>query len=236
MASPTGYLLKHNSAVALWLTELFRVCFLEGVLPAAWKQGVVVAIPKKGGAVSDPGDYRRITLESVFLKCYELVLMKRLQEWAEGAGVLHDSQYGFRRKRGTQDAIMHVLGTADCRRYCKRGDGEEPRRTWVAFLDIRKAYDTVQHPVLLAMLWKAGVVGRMWKAIHAMYDGATRQMRVQNELSPPWEVVAGVMQGPCGVQPSAVLSVHQRAGGAAGTRGGGGCDSGWQEDPPGDVR
>ena len=191
----TGYLLKHGRVVRGWLTELFRVCFAGGVVPTAWKEGLVVTIAKRGGDVSKPEDYRPVTLESVLAKYYELVLNARLQRWAENNGRLHDSQYGFRPGRGTQDALQHLVWTVDCRRCVAQGAGWRKRRTWVAFLDIRKAYDTVQHPVLLAMLRKVGVVGKMWRAIHALYQGASRRIRAQGVLSQQWEVVAGVMQG-----------------------------------------
>jgi hypothetical protein len=139
--------------------------------PSLWGVGNVVPLPKAGGNRQNATDYRGITLLSVVSKLVESVLNERLMLWLESTGGLHDAQHGFRPGRSTLDAafILHELvgaakeaATTARRSAAVRATAAAPpsapsHTVFVAYLDVRKAYDGCWRQGILAQLRARGV-------------------------------------------------------------------------------
>ena len=69
-----------------------------------WTKGIINPI-FKGGELSDPLNYRPITLLSVPCKIYTDILNRRLTQWLENNNILYDGQNGFRKARSCLDHI-----------------------------------------------------------------------------------------------------------------------------------
>ena len=188
-----AYCLKTGSRTAVWLTELFNVFLATGCVPKELRTGVVIPILKKGQDESKPESFRPITLQSVVIKCFEGVLNNRGLAWAEEEGLLSPNQYAFRKGKGTEHALMHVLATVDMTRHDP--DPGRRRDVYALFGDVQKAYDEVCHDRLFSLLLEHGCCGRWWFLVRALYQGATRRVRCGGVMSSSWEVQAGVMQG-----------------------------------------
>jgi hypothetical protein len=134
------------------LRRLLQVVWEQEAVPADWKRGQLVPI-FKGGTESALGDYRGITLMSVVGKVLEGVVLARIEKWMEKAGGLSDAQGGFRAGRGTADLIWLVSEVIQRRRELKQ-------RSFVCFVDVQKAYDTVWQAGLWKRLWDVGVRGK----------------------------------------------------------------------------
>lgn len=135
--------------------------------PACWRHGRLVFLPKDASsaeALSNPANYRPITLLSGFFRLTEKVLWTRLRPWAEAHGLFHPSQAGFRIGRSTvaQTLPLHIL-----RQYCEKTNTQMT----VVLLDVTKAFDSISHDGVLAKLLEGGVPVNVALMIRILLDG-----------------------------------------------------------------
>ena len=114
----------------------------------------VITVPHKKGDKTECGNYRGISLVSHAGKVLLEVVARRLSAYCEAKGLLPGEQYGFRPNRSTTDMMFVV------RRLQEIG-----RKTGVSlfmcFIDLQKAYDTVDHNLLWQVLTRIGVPPQM---------------------------------------------------------------------------
>jgi Reverse transcriptase (RNA-dependent DNA polymerase) len=123
------------------LTHIFNLSFLHGVVPQQLKIAKVVPIFKSG----DPqllDNYRPISLLSNFSMVLEKIMCNRLLHFLESNKLINKHQFGFRKKHSTIHPIIHllneVLEASSRRKY-----------TLAIFCDLRKAFDTCDHEILI---------------------------------------------------------------------------------------
>jgi hypothetical protein len=124
--------------------------------------GVITPIYKKDDP-TEPKNYRPITLGSAIDKLYNLVLNARIMDYLEQNGRLHDAQQGFRPGRSAVDNIFMLRTCLDARMQQKLD-------TYLLFVDIDKAYDTVWRAGLLWHIWQKGIRGKMFRVLAQMLD------------------------------------------------------------------
>ena len=128
------------------LCALFNRCFIKGVIPSAWKKGVIQSIPKSSTADKrDPLSYRGLTVTSSFYKLYCVILNNRLIKWEEEFSILNDAQNGFRSGRSTVDHISSLSSIIETRKLKKQS-------TYVGFIDFKKAYDSIDRNIMFKKL------------------------------------------------------------------------------------
>jgi hypothetical protein len=169
------------------LRRLLQTVWEQEAVPVEWKRGQVVPI-FKGGTESALGDYRGITLLSVVGKVLEGVVLARVEKWLAKTGGLSDEQGGFRAGRGTADLIWLVSEVVQRRR-------EQKQRSFVCFVDVQKAYDTVWQAGLWKRLWDVGVRGKAWRLLQEWYRGCTSSVLVDGEETRAFDLQQGVKQG-----------------------------------------
>ena len=182
--------LKHGGPMmSECLHRLVTLVFERGEVPADWLRGVVVPLHKDGDR-REPLNYRPITLLSIAGKVYTSVLQKRLIAWCEAHGIVVQEQGGFRPQRGCPDQLFTLTELIKTRRL--RG-----KRTYLCFIDIRKAYDTVWHDGLKAKLLQYGIHGRIYAAICSLYEGCVSTINLGSQLgySDFFPIETGVRQG-----------------------------------------
>ncbi|MCW4309351.1 MAG: reverse transcriptase domain-containing protein, partial [Candidatus Thiodiazotropha endolucinida] len=112
---------------------VFQQSWKEGKVPAKWKKAEVKFLRKNGKkSYHDPGAYRPISLTSYLCKCLERIITYRLYGFSEHFSLL-DKEQGFRKFRGTPDALLRI--TQD---ICNSFNVKE--HTAALFVDIEKAY------------------------------------------------------------------------------------------------
>ena len=119
------------------LLALFNKCFATGIIPTAWKQGIINPIPKSTTADRrDPLNYRGITLTSSVYKLYCIILNNRLSTWENENSVIADYQNTFRKPHSTIDQISSLTSIIETRKLRNKD-------TFAAFIDFKKAYDSI---------------------------------------------------------------------------------------------
>uniref|UniRef100_A0ABD2WSB4 Endonuclease/exonuclease/phosphatase domain-containing protein n=1 Tax=Trichogramma kaykai TaxID=54128 RepID=A0ABD2WSB4_9HYME len=92
--------------------RVFTACLREGCFPAHWKRQRLVLMLKPGKPAAEPSSYRPLCMLDTVGKILERIMVGRLEAHTEGPAGLADSQFGFRKRRSTVDAIQTVLSTA----------------------------------------------------------------------------------------------------------------------------
>ena len=97
----TGEMLKHLGACSrAVLLNIFSHSWIKGVVPAVWKEAIVIPVPKKGKDKKNPRSYCPISLLSCVGKLLERMIDRRLINHLESNNVLSPTQTGYRKHRG----------------------------------------------------------------------------------------------------------------------------------------
>ena len=138
------------------LRELHRLTILlrrQGKVPQQWKDAVITVFQKKGDK-TECGNYRGISLVSLAGKVLLKVVARRLSAYCEAKGLLPEEQSGFRPDRSTTDMMFVVRRLQEVGR--KAGVSLH-----MCFVDVQKAYDTVDRTLLWQVLTRIGVPPQM---------------------------------------------------------------------------
>ena len=130
----------------------------------------------KKGDKSSPDNYRGITILSWFEKLITAVLNSRLNKYLESMNVLLEEQAGFRKGYGTTDHIFNLKCLIDL--YSFRS-----KKLYCAFIDYKKAFESLSRIYLWQKLLNDGVNGKMFKIIHNLYANAKSCVRIGNSKS-----------------------------------------------------
>ena len=158
-----------------------------GAVPMDWKVGTIVPLPKAGSA-SDVSNWRPICLLNMCNKMTEKVIHKELMDYLVRENLLTPKQSGFIPGKCTGDAIYGLMMEI----YNARNKGH---RSAVVFLNLRKAFDTVDHLLLLQKLAAYGLADNFLKWLKDYLTGRQQQTRANNILSDRAPVDRGVPQG-----------------------------------------
>ena len=142
----SGKLLKHIAPILSQpLAVLCNACVRSSFIPKQWKDANIVPIPKVSHP-KEPSDHRPMALTSNLSKAFERELVKFILEMTKHIWK-SNKQYGFLPKRCTMDAIIKVID--DWSNGKDVGD-----QIFAIFFDFAKAFDLVDHHVLLTKLSK----------------------------------------------------------------------------------
>lgn len=175
------------------ILSLMNGMFMTGaVTHPVWAAAAVVAIPKKGDK-ANMNNYRGISLIAVTVKLVSVLLAKRLSLAAEKAGLLRKEQAGFR-------SMEECVAQATALREIVDRRLKEGETTYLCFIDLKKAFDTVPHEGLFAKLDTLGIRGRALRFIRGLYASSRITVRGEFGLSPEVPLLRGVRQG-CPLSP-----------------------------------
>ena len=148
------------------LTHLINESLRTGICPSVLKLARVVPIFKSG----DPSlltNYRPISILSFFSKVFKRIVYDYLFDFICTNNILYDYQFGFRPKHSTQQAIITLIDKIT--KSLENGD-----IVISLFIDLKKAFDTVDHRILLRKLYAYGIRGTMLKWIESYVSGRTQ--------------------------------------------------------------
>ena len=169
------------------ITYLINRSITEGKVPKQWKIAKVIPLHKKGDR-SDPDNYRPISLLPCTSKILERLVQSQLLRFLQENNILSSVQSGFRAKHSTVTALVKVLD--DWMMAMDRGE-----YTGAIFVDLKKAFDTVDHKVLLKKLFDIGVRGLTLKWFENYLINRRIVTKVNNSISEEKHLTHGVPQG-----------------------------------------
>ena len=134
--------IKHSSPPLISIyCKLFNKVLDSGIVPEQWVQGIIIPIYKGKGDTTQCDNYRGITLLSCVSKLFTSILNKRLTTFIDDNEILLANQAGFRKSHSTLDHCFVLKSLIDLFLHNKK-------RIYVAFIDFRKAFDSV---------WRSGL-------------------------------------------------------------------------------
>ena len=169
----------HDIIVAVWMT---------GGVPQEWKDATIKALHKKKDR-TECSNYRGLSLVAHAGKVLLKIVANRLGDFCEEAGILPEEQCGFRPQRSTTDMMFVV------RRLQELGRTSNTSLE-ICFIDLAKAYDSVDRVLLWEVLARFGVPPRIIKAIRMFHDGMRARVQLDDgDFSAWFNVCQGLRQG-----------------------------------------
>ena len=144
------------------MTYLVNISIKQGIFPGELKMAKVFPIFKSNGEQYIT-NYRPISVLNFFSKIFETIVANRIKDFLDQNDVFYDHQYGFRKCHSTNHAIITLV-----EKVAKALDSG--KIVVGVYLDIRKAFDAISHPILLKKLYALGIRGnieRQWTDIMA---------------------------------------------------------------------
>ena len=171
------------------LKNLFEKIFRTCLAPTLWLRSLIKPIPK--GSHLDqrlPINFRSISLISTVGKLFTGIINNRISNFLEENNLLVDEQNGFRAKRSCED---HIFALSSILNVAKAKNQD----TFACFVDFMKAFDSVNHKLLLFKLNSLGINGNIYNMIKAMYTGATSAVQIKNFTTNWFPIKTGIRQG-----------------------------------------
>jgi hypothetical protein len=184
-------MLKLSATMLKWLHRVIVAVWQSGRAPVEWKRALLVALYKGKGEKKVTDSYRGISLLSIPGKVYALIILSRINAHVDAQ--LLDSQSAFRKGRGLTDALFTI-------RQVISKSVEFGQPLFMAFVDLRKAYDSVPRDVLWRILRVYGVHTKLIELLMDLHTGTQAAVRMGGMLSEWFDVHGGVRQG-CVIAP-----------------------------------
>lgn len=180
--------IKHLSEeITFPLTHLINLSITKSIFPTSLKVATVIPIYKQG-CKNDINNFRPISLLSTFSKIFEKVLKKQLMKYLEDNNLLSKTQYGFRQNLSTSDAIDDIINT-----ITKSLDGGN--KCLAIFIDLQKAFDTIDHKILFKKLKKIGMSNTTLNLLISYMSERSQYVKIEKHKSKPLPIKYGVPQG-----------------------------------------
>lgn len=170
-----------------YLVNIINSILLNGTFPDAWKNALVIPIPK----ISSPSalsDLRPISILPCLSKLIEKIMEIQMKDFIEKNNILPSIQSGFRQGYSCATALLHV--TDDIIRATDNGQS-----TALVLLDYSKAFDTIDHSLLLTILSSCGFSLDALNVLKSYLTCRSQNVQVSDNVSGSRNIVSGVPQG-----------------------------------------
>ena len=169
------------------LVHIFNLSFSSGIFPSEMKTAKVIPVFKSGNR-SDFSNYRPISLLSQFSKILEKLFNLRLEQFLISNEILSNCQYGFRSCMSTVHAALELIESistaVDNKKHCAG-----------VFIDLKKAFDTVNHDLLVKKLFFYGIRGTANAWLNNYLTNRNQYVIADDHSSGMRLITCGVPQG-----------------------------------------
>ena len=169
------------------LTIIINRSIKENVVPKSMKAAKIKPLHKSGNR-TDCCNYRPISILPIFSKILEKIANNQILNYIENQGLLNACQFGFRRGKGTSQALAVFIENA----FTAFNDG---KCIIGVFIDFSKAFDTIDHEILLEKLKLFNFNKSAINWIKSFLSSRTQQTQIESVLSQPKIISCGVPQG-----------------------------------------
>ena len=170
------------------LLKIYNHIWQTNTFPAAWREAIVIPIPKPKKDKTNPLNYRPIALTSCLCKVMERMVNNRLAWFLEINNIISSSQNGFRHRRSCIDHVVKL------ETYIREAFLNK-QHTIAIFFYLEKAFDTTWRYGILRDLYASGLRGNLPSFITNFLHSRIFRVRVGDIFSDPFVQSMGVPQG-----------------------------------------
>ena len=169
---PINIIKKSASIIAPVLVVTFNHCMNLGIFPESLKVGKITPIFKKGDAQLLE-NYRPVSTLPIFGKIFEKIIYERLYSFFVSQNIMNHQQFGFRKGHSTSHALNFSIELIE-RSLAKH------MHVLAIFIDFSKAFDTIDHKVLLHKLLHYGIRGNAHNLLKDYLSKRTQYTKISN--------------------------------------------------------
>ena len=186
---PVELFIETREEISPIIHSLFFIWWFTGIVPSGLFNLIIRPLFKKGDR-SHFSNYRPVAVAPAISKILEYVLLHRLLPVADQLQWFHSCQAGFRTNRSITENIFILSSVISAR-------NAQSLPTFLAFLDIKSAYDAVWRKGMLFRLWQLGIRGRFFRLLYRIYSRTTARISSADRsiLSETFNIAVGVIQG-----------------------------------------
>ena len=173
--------------IAKPVSYIINLSLRTGQVPTEWKIARVVPV-HKSSSTADVNNYRPISILPVISKILERAVHHQLMDYLEENKLLSDKQFGYRSKRSTELATAFFIDSI-------RRSGDKGLLSGAVYLDLSRAFDTLDHGRLLEKMKSYGVNGLILSWFTYYLFQGLQVVRLGQELSDPYSITCGVPHG-----------------------------------------
>ena len=184
---PLHIIKASNSELSHVLSDIINCSMEEGIFPDSLKIAKIIPVYKAGDSKSIT-NYRPISILSPFSKIFEKIISVRLNQYIDNNNILHENQFGFRSGLSTCMALLQLVDELT--------DSIDSRKATIGvFIDLAKAFDTIDHSILLTKLQHYGIRGIALNYFSNYLANRKQYVSIDGAQSKLASVVCGVPQG-----------------------------------------
>ena len=169
------------------ISKIFNKSIQQGIFPDKLKIAKVIPI-HKGGKTEVINNYRPISILTSLSKVFEKLINNRLNNFFKKLNVISDYQFGFREGISTTLALTDI-----CDQF--QNNLDDGKITCGVFMDLAKAFDTVNHSILLRKLEHYGIRGNALYLLESYLENRVQFVEIDNNISSRKKLICGVPQG-----------------------------------------
>ena len=184
---PSRILKKCKNNLSYPILILWKESFKNGFIAKQYKTQIITPVHKKDSK-AEAANYRPISLTSHIIKIFERIIRNHIVSHLEINNLICCNQHGFRKNRSCLTQLLHHIDTI-LKNFLRNQD------TDVIYLDFAKAFDKVDHEILLKKLFTYGIRGKLLTWLHSYLKNREQTVVINGKHSFPARVESGVPQG-----------------------------------------
>ena len=169
------------------LTYIINKSICDGIFPDKLKIANIIPIFKSGDK-SSVSNYRPISVLTLFSKIFEKIMYNHLTNFINAHNILYKFQFGFRKQYSTNHAIISLVERI-------RSSLSSGKIMIGVFLDLKKAFDTVNHDILLKKLYSYGIRGNIHNWFKSYLTNRKQFVSMYDMKSETKSISCGIPQG-----------------------------------------
>lgn len=167
--------------------DIINKSLSEGCFLKEWKTSTIIPIPK----IEKPekgSDYRPINILPIYEKVLEIVVKRQIESYLESNNIITEHQSGFRKNYSCETAIQTVIDEWKL-------IISERQMVGVIFMDLKRAFETIDRDRLLVKLFQYGISGKVLEWFRSYLKDRRQQVKVNDDWSAMLATEYGVPQG-----------------------------------------
>jgi hypothetical protein len=184
---PARFIVDSASLIAKPIAHIINLSLIQGSVPDDLKSARVVPLYKKNDK-TEVGNYRPVSILSVISKVFERVVYDQIETYLKDKQLLYDLQSGFRTGFSTDTCLIHL---SDYIRF----EMDKGHIVGMVLLDLQKAFDTVDHSILMYKLKSLGLGQDIIRWFYSYLSNRQQLVDISGTRSSSRKVTCGVPQG-----------------------------------------